>query len=128
MAHQHKAVTSSTHGYTAPIPGARYEPRAHGAVTIRETCACGAFRRTNSNGRFDERGPWTMPTPVVCDFDSGSPLQGAPTDELVEQSAKAPSGAVLAVPRGDGRWDYVPSHREAEMRLLRADLRTVYVE
>lgn len=57
--HRHKVKTTDTYGYSAPIQGARYEPRAHGAVVHVDRCACGARRATNSNGVFQERGPWT---------------------------------------------------------------------
>jgi len=58
MAHRHQTKTTSTHGFTAPIHGARCEPRAHGGVVHVDRCACGATRRTNSTGRYEERGPW----------------------------------------------------------------------
>lgn len=58
MSHKHREKTYQIVGYTAPIPGARYNPMAHGGVCIISTCSCGAERRVNSNGRAEERGPW----------------------------------------------------------------------
>lgn len=40
-------------------------PIAHHGVTMTETCACGAQRRTNVNGPHLERGPWYRPAPQV---------------------------------------------------------------
>jgi hypothetical protein len=62
MPHRHRKKTSVTHGYTAPIRGAEYNPRAHGGVRITQTCSCGATRHINSTGtdpkRNQEVGPW----------------------------------------------------------------------
>ena len=58
MAHRHRIKSTDTYCYSAPIPGAKYEPRAHGGVAYVDRCACGAVRRTNSTGRYQERGPW----------------------------------------------------------------------
>ena len=58
--HRHREKTYRIVGYTAPIPGARYNPQAHGGVCIISTCSCGAERRANSNGgpKGREVGPW----------------------------------------------------------------------
>lgn len=57
--HRHKAKTRTTRGYFGGAYGAKHqEPRAAGGVCFVETCACGARRETNSNGRFEERGTW----------------------------------------------------------------------
>lgn len=61
MAHRHRAKTTDMYGYNAPIVGAKYEPRAHGAVCFVERCACGATRACNGNGVFKEQGPWRAP-------------------------------------------------------------------
>jgi len=60
VSHRHKEKTYRIVGYTAPIPGAKYNPMAHGGVCIISTCSCGAERRTNSNGgaKGREVGPW----------------------------------------------------------------------
>lgn len=58
MAHRHQVKNTSTYCYSAPIQGAKYDPRAHGGVVHVDRCACGAVRRTNSTGKFQERGPW----------------------------------------------------------------------
>ena len=61
MSHKHREKTYQIVGYTAPIPGAKYTPEAHGGVCIVSTCACGAERRVNSTGGAKRRevGPWT---------------------------------------------------------------------
>lgn len=62
MAHRHRVKSTATYGYSAPIQGAKYNPRAHGGVCIVEYCACGARRACNSTGwGRDEQGPWRMP-------------------------------------------------------------------
>ncbi len=58
MAHKHQEKSYRIVGYMHPIPGAKEDQRAHGGVCIISTCSCGAERKTNSNGRFEERGPW----------------------------------------------------------------------
>jgi hypothetical protein len=35
--------------------------KAHGGVSIVETCACGAQRRTNANQGYEEVGRWSHP-------------------------------------------------------------------
>lgn len=61
--HRHRCATSIIVGYTGtvPRPVCGENRAAHGAVCVVETCACGAVRRTNSNGRHDERGAWIAP-------------------------------------------------------------------
>jgi hypothetical protein len=59
VSHRHREKTYRIVGYTAPIPGAKYTPEAHGGVCIISTCSCGAERRTNSSGaKRREVGPW----------------------------------------------------------------------
>lgn len=49
--------------YTGPVEDTRRpNPRAHGWVTILETCGrCGCTRHSNENGRSSEIGRWTNP-------------------------------------------------------------------
>jgi hypothetical protein len=61
MAHRHRTKTTDIYCYNSPIVGAKYERRAHGAVCIVDRCACGATRACNSNGQFQEQGPWRAP-------------------------------------------------------------------
>lgn len=63
--HKHKAKTEITRGYTGTARGAHYTAKgenrsAHGGICHVETCACGATRETNSNGRHMERGTWQV--------------------------------------------------------------------
>ena len=61
MAHRHRAKTRETRGYMGTVRAPVEENRAaHGGVTHVDTCACGARRETNSNGRFVERGQWVV--------------------------------------------------------------------
>lgn len=69
--HKHRAKTTTTRAYTGSV--SRDENRAaHGGVCHHETCACGAERRINSNGRHEERGAWVMPEPLSCDESENS--------------------------------------------------------
>ena len=57
--HKHKTQSKTTIGYRYPVgPASRQDERAHGGVCHVETCACGAQRETNANGRHVERGFW----------------------------------------------------------------------
>ena len=63
MAHQHKIKTSTDRGFTGPVTdetAGRYAQNqaAHGNIVRIDTCACGAVRRTNINGRHREYGRW----------------------------------------------------------------------
>lgn len=61
--HRHKAKTETTIGYRYPVgPPHLQRPRAHGGVCHVETCACGARRETNSNGRSKETTGWIVKT------------------------------------------------------------------
>lgn len=59
--HRHRVTETRTYGYSGPVSGADYEPRAHGAVRHVDRCSCGALRVTNSNGLYQEQGPWYVP-------------------------------------------------------------------
>lgn len=55
-------ITGAVRGYTGGVavhPYTHQNPRAHGGIEVRETCdRCGATRRTLTNGRHEEVGPW----------------------------------------------------------------------
>lgn len=56
---KHRAKTEKMTSYSAPAAdGERENPAAHGGVAYHQTCACGATRLVNANGRAVERGPW----------------------------------------------------------------------
>jgi hypothetical protein len=48
-------------GWTHCVAGGNCSGAAHGAVTIVETCSCGAKRYTESNGRHSKSGGWSKP-------------------------------------------------------------------
>ena len=58
--HKHKADPQLTRErcFAGPIPGAEENRAAHGNVTIRQQCRCGATRAANVNGRHIELGDW----------------------------------------------------------------------
>jgi len=59
MEHKHHAKTSETRPFWGPVAtGARANPAAHGGITRRETCSCGATRKVNVNGVHVEKGRW----------------------------------------------------------------------
>lgn len=60
--HRHRAKEERIYGFRGQIWGATPEPRAHGGVVLMQDCACGATRAINSNGMWEERGPWRAPT------------------------------------------------------------------
>lgn len=113
--HRHKVKTTDTYGYSAPIQGARYEPRAHGGVCHVDRCACGAVRRTNATGRYTERGKWVVPPSRSADADlplvagQGLVWVDGPfrrTRMVVEgERARTPDGAAVAYRRGQWIWE-----------------------
>lgn len=64
--HRHGAKTERTIPYFGPVTSdrRRANPRAHGGVTIVQTCRCGAHRKINSNGGQLERGFWLTCSPA----------------------------------------------------------------
>ena len=58
MAHTHKEISSTTRGWTHCVNGDGCSGAAHGGVTYREVCSCGAERLVESNGRHRNEGPW----------------------------------------------------------------------
>lgn len=59
--HRHTAASSIDRPYQYPVgPVAKRDERAHGGVARHDTCSCGATRITNINGRWTERGTWTI--------------------------------------------------------------------
>lgn len=64
MAHQHTAQRSTEERcYAGSVAGPCGDENqaAHGGITYREVCACGADRGVNVNGRHVETGPWSAP-------------------------------------------------------------------
>lgn len=61
MTHKHRMSTTKTGPYFCAAEGAKQNPAAHGGTQTVEHCECGAWRRTNSNGRHEERGSWQEP-------------------------------------------------------------------
>ena len=61
MTHFHKASTEKTRAFAGTAPGARENQRAHGNITVIETCECGRVRHTNRNQGHVERGMWFKP-------------------------------------------------------------------
>lgn len=58
--HEHQPEKTTVRRYTGPV--SRDENRAaHGNVTYRDHCACGAVRDRNVNGRHSEIGDWFDP-------------------------------------------------------------------
>lgn len=61
MAHSHRAVSDNAkvRPFNGPVkyPG---NPSAHGNITVRDTCRCGAVRDCNVNGRHLEYGTWEV--------------------------------------------------------------------
>jgi hypothetical protein len=63
--HKHTREVSM-HGYSGSVAVQPYtyeDRRAHGGVTFTSRCEdCGAERKENSNGRYQEFSPWQLPT------------------------------------------------------------------
>lgn len=93
MAHEHKAVREAIEGYRYSVASAPMyaEPRAAGGICTVETCECGYQRRTNSNGKWTEQGPWspTIDSDIYW-------AKRAPRHEHLEE-AKSKGLAVVAV-------------------------------
>lgn len=60
MDHAHHAYeTFSGQAYASAVgPASQQNPAAHGGSVTIARCTCGAERRTNVNGRHEERGTW----------------------------------------------------------------------
>lgn len=58
--HRHRPAPTQgrLRAFTGCVAPFRCEPVAHGNVTYRDVCACGATRDTNSNAGHSERSPW----------------------------------------------------------------------
>lgn len=58
--HRHMAESSQEVCFSGSVNkrGTDENPMAHGNICVIETCACGATRRTNVNGRHTEEGDW----------------------------------------------------------------------
>jgi hypothetical protein len=64
--HKAKAKETTTTGWTHCVAAGDCDGSAHGGVTYREVCACGAVRYIESNGAHRETSAWDDPD------DSGS--------------------------------------------------------
>lgn len=61
--HRHKMKTRKIQVYTGSVTSEvtgyyKQNRAAHGGICYVDTCSCGAVRKTNSNGRHEERGRW----------------------------------------------------------------------
>lgn len=54
----HKAISEVTRGFTGCVAAADCDPRAHGGVSIHDTCSCGATRVCNVNQTWGEESEW----------------------------------------------------------------------
>ena len=114
MGHRHKVKTHRTVGWSGCVGPRTCDGLAHGGVTHVDECACGATRRTESNGSHRASAGWyggeRKPAPAssysVHDYHTGASVTGDPTPELVAASLAAPSGAVCARFDGD-EWQLV---------------------
>ena len=97
--HKHTAKTETTVGYRHPVgPVEQQDERAHGGVCHVETCACGAQRHTNSNGRHKERGEWYLAqheTFTVRPLGGTAWSTGVESLQLARQHASGARGAGL---------------------------------
>jgi len=61
--HEHQAVASSVGPYRSPVTHdrRRREPLARNCATLTQFCVCGAEKRSNCNGGYEERGDWEVP-------------------------------------------------------------------
>lgn len=59
--HRHTVTHETTAGFAGPVAH-RQNHAAHGGITLRQTCTCGATRRVNVNQRHREAGTWRKPT------------------------------------------------------------------
>lgn len=125
--HTHQAVREYVVGYTGGVAtrSSDVEPRAAGGICTVEICECGYERRTNSNGRHEERGKWheTYTSRLIA-------ARRNPSDTLRETVADA-GLAVVDVDRhgvallrqGDG-WEVTEvSWRELRAAAEQADAR-----
>lgn len=56
--HKHKAKREYVRPFFGAVSARNENRMAHGNVTVRAVCACGAIRETNVNGIHVERGRW----------------------------------------------------------------------
>ena len=64
--HRHRPKTSKMFGWSGCVSGGGNCGTAHGGVTYRETCSCGAERLVESNGRHEANSGWYMPECPNC--------------------------------------------------------------
>ncbi len=60
--HKRSVKSETIRAYTGGAGTARtgQNPAAAGGICLHQTCACGATRKVNQNGRHAERGEWTV--------------------------------------------------------------------
>jgi len=56
--HLHKPKTFIVRCFAGPVDSYRPNPRAHGWMTVEQTCRCGAVRLVNANQQQFEIGYW----------------------------------------------------------------------
>ena len=56
--HKAKANATTTTGWIHCVAAGDCDGSAHGGVTHREVCSCGAVRHVESNGNYQERSEW----------------------------------------------------------------------
>lgn len=56
--HHHRAHNSDERCYTHCVDPENCDPAAHGGITYRQTCRCGAERLINANNNVAELGRW----------------------------------------------------------------------
>ena len=72
--HCHRPARSSEVAFVGAVASACPTRAAHGNVTRREECGCGARRDVNVNGWHEEKGYWYYPEAMECetdDYDQG---------------------------------------------------------
>ena len=55
--HKHRVKKSEIKPFTGSV-SQHQNPAAHGCVTVRDECSCGAVRLANVNQQHIERGSW----------------------------------------------------------------------
>lgn len=94
---QHRPASARETCYSGPVAEPE-NPAAHGNITVRETCRCGAVRAVNINQHHEERGAWSL-APL---YDARDDAQRAlTTAEAAEQAAAAAQAAEQAAARRD---------------------------
>jgi hypothetical protein len=56
--HVHHPICQQERCFSGCVDPHDCTPAAHGGMTYRDVCSCGAERATNVNGTHEEEGPW----------------------------------------------------------------------